>query len=155
MFQQIKFLIIWRKIMSKSLRLRSVITVGIIISLFTFMTPSSVRDAGATYTVPGGDGGRTKFGAIAYSKSTGKTGYSYGYNDIQSANQRATNGCGESDCEVNAVFWNGCGALAKGRDGGTAWATAGSRSAAESRALRECNSVDSDCKIICWACSGN
>ena len=141
--------------MSKSLRLKSVINVGMMLCVFTFMTPSSVKDAGATYTLPGGDGGRTKFGAIAYSKSTGKTGYSYGYNDIQTANQRAINGCGESDCEVTAVFWNGCGALAKGRNGSTGWATAGSRCEAESKALRECNSVDSDCKVICWACSKN
>jgi len=108
---------------------------------------------GLTY-VPGYRNSNAQFGSIAYSKSTGHWGYSYGYGDPTSANLGARNYCGKDDCEVMVVFWNGCGALAKGRNGGMGWGTAGSRSGAESQALQECNSIDSDCEVICWACSG-
>ncbi len=115
---------------------------------------SGAKHAQGLSYVPGYGNSNTFFGAIAYSKSTGRWGYSYGYGDPSSANNAARNECGRDDCEVKVVFWNGCGALAKGRNGGMGWGTAGSRYGAESRALQECNSVDSDCEIICWACSG-
>jgi hypothetical protein len=105
--------------------------------------------------VPGYGNGNTQFGSIAYSKSTGRSGYSYGYSDLNSANNDARSRCGQDDCEVMVVFWNGCGALAKGSDGSLGWGTAGSRAGAESRALQECNSSGSNCEIVCWACSGN
>lgn len=116
---------------------------------------SEVNTARGMSYVPGYGNGNTQFGAIAYSKSTGRWGYSYGYRDPSSANNAAMNRCDRDDCEVKLVCWNGCGALAKGRDGGMGWGTAGPRSGAEVQALQECNGVDNNCEIICWACSGN
>jgi hypothetical protein len=92
------------------------------------------------------------YGAIAFSDSTGKTGYSYNYQSRSDAEQAALNNCAKNDCEIKTWFENSCGALAQGDDGslGYSWA-AGSRSAAESRAFSECDG--SGCKILAWACT--
>jgi hypothetical protein len=91
------------------------------------------------------------YGAIAFSESTGQTGYSYDYGSRSDAEQAALDNCGKNDCEIKSWFENSCGALAQGDDGslGYSWA-AGSRSQAESRALSECGG--SGCKVLAWAC---
>ena len=91
------------------------------------------------------------YGAIAFSKSTGQTGYSYDYSSRGGAEQAALNKCGENDCEIQVWFQNSCGALAQGGDGalGYSWA-ANNRSQAESRALSECGS---NCEVLAWACT--
>ncbi|MGO9121500.1 MAG: DUF4189 domain-containing protein [Desulfomonilaceae bacterium] len=91
------------------------------------------------------------YGAIAFSKSTGQSGYSYDYSSRDDAEQAALNNCGENDCEIQVWFENSCAALAQGDDGalGYSWA-ANNRSSAESRALSECGS---NCEVLAWACT--
>jgi len=94
------------------------------------------------------------YGAIAYSESTGKWGYSYDYGCRRQAENAALHRCKSGACEIKVWFKNACGALAKGSGGalGWSWATSGRREA-ESVALSECRTRGSNCRIICWACT--
>lgn len=93
------------------------------------------------------------YGAIAYSSSSDRRGTSYNYRSRSQAESAALSECGSSDCEVKVWFSNACGALATGDDGSVGWGWSGSRSGAESRALRECRQRASGCRVRCWACT--
>ncbi|RMI28050.1 DUF4189 domain-containing protein [Nocardia stercoris] len=61
------------------------------------------------------------YGAIAVD-SHGNVGKSWDYDDSSSAEQRALDECGNSDCTIVASFSNGCGAVSDNGDrysGGT------------------------------------
>ncbi len=94
------------------------------------------------------------YGAIAYSESSGKWGYSYDYGSRGQAENAALRRCKSGDCEIKLWFKNSCGALAKGDKGalGWLWAAEGRREA-ESRALSESRARGSNCRILCWTCT--
>ena len=93
------------------------------------------------------------YGAIAYSSSTGRYGYSYDFGSRAEAENYAISKCGRSDCVVKVWFRNACGALAVGRRGALGWGWAGSRGQAEGRALSECQSRASGCNVRVWSCT--
>jgi len=94
------------------------------------------------------------FGAIAYSKSTGKWGYSYDYSSREEAESAAVGNCDRNDCVVKSWFKNSCGALAKASNKalGYSWG-APDRERAERIALSKCRERGSRCRIITWACT--
>jgi Domain of unknown function (DUF4189) len=55
---------------------------------------------------------RGGWGAIAYSPSTGESGYSEGYTTRAGAIDRAARECRHADCETSVTFEYACGALA-------------------------------------------
>ncbi len=55
------------------------------------------------------------YGAIAYSSSTGRYGYSYDWGSRSEAEDYARSQCGRSDCAIKVWFKNACGALAVGQ----------------------------------------
>ena len=96
---------------------------------------------------------RDRYGAIAWSPSTERYGYSHNYGNRGSAESRALNECGVGDCEVAVWFRNACGALAVSSDGAWGYGWAGSSSAARNRALRECRARGQSCRILTSVCS--
>lgn len=96
---------------------------------------------------------RHKFGAIAYSESSGRWGTSYNYKSRAEAEQAALNRCREADCAVKIWFRNACGALAVGKGNCMGWAWARNRSEAERKALDWCRRNGEDCSVTCWACT--
>lgn len=99
--------------------------------------------------------GNDRFGAIAYSSSTGKTGNSWNYSRSADAHNAALASCDQDDCKVAIWFKNACGALAVGNNGCWEAHWGVSRSDAENKSLNSCSQRCSDCKIISWACTGN
>lgn len=96
---------------------------------------------------------QNNYGAIAYSSSTGRYGYSYDFGSRGEAEDYARSQCGRSDCVVKVWFKNACGALAVGQRGALGWGWSGSRGSAEDRALNECQSRTSACSVRTWACT--
>ena len=92
------------------------------------------------------------FGAIAFSSSSGATGYSYDYDSRDGAEERALQECGPG-CKVVLWFKNACGALAVGEGSGYGTGWASSRSEAENLAMGYCRQNTSGCEISRWACT--
>jgi hypothetical protein len=120
----------------------------IIISVVSFVAISTA----ASWLYPA-EAQADLYGAIAYSSSTGRHGYSYDWGSRSEAEDYARSKCGSGDCAIKVWFKNACGALAVGRRGGTGWGWSSSRGAAESVALNECQSRTSGCNIRTWACT--
>ena len=93
------------------------------------------------------------YGAIAYSSSSGRYGYSYDFGSRAEAENYAISKCGRSDCVVKVWFRNACGALAVGQRGGLGWGWSGSRGGAEDIALNECQAKTSACNVRVWSCT--
>lgn len=97
------------------------------------------------------------YGAIAFSQSTGASGWSKNYDNKRSASRAALGYCADSanDCKVVYNFTNSCAALAAGPDGGygTDWDVKQRR--AEKKAIAACNQYSSGCRIVVSACSQN
>jgi Domain of unknown function (DUF4189) len=93
----------------------------------------------------------SRFGAIAYSQSNGRFGSSWGFSF--EAEERALSACNRTDCRPVLWFRNGCGALARARNG--AYVTAWSSSMYEARRLvsNHCTREWGSCKLICSVCS--
>jgi hypothetical protein len=83
------------------------------------------------------------FGAIAFSSSSGATGYSYDYDSRDGAEER----------KVVLWFKNACGALAVGEGSGYGTGWASSRSEAENLAMGYCRQNTGGCEISRWACT--
>ncbi len=99
---------------------------------------------------------KAEYGAIAYSSSTGRCGYSQGHGSADGAIAAAKANCGESDCVWKAWFRDSCGALARAESGATGYSHGfNNMDDAKKRALAECQNRGSNCRLICWACSGN
>lgn len=96
-----------------------------------------------------------EWGTIAYSPSTGATGYSHNWPNEVDAEITALNGCGRhaNDCVTAVNFYNSCGALAVGRNGGWGASWGNSRGQAENKALAQCSNYDGGCSIRRWQCS--
>jgi serine/threonine-protein kinase len=96
------------------------------------------------------------FGAIAYSPSTGATGWSYDHGSRRDAERTARNNCDQSanDCRTAIWFKNGCGALAVGQGGGWGADWGADIDPAKYLAVEACRQNASGCKVIRWQCSG-
>jgi hypothetical protein len=95
-----------------------------------------------------------RFGAIAYSKSTGRFGSSWQVPNQFDAEERAVSACNRPDCRPVVWFKNGCGALARARNGAIVYAWSGSITDAKLRASNRCTAQWGSCKLICSVCSG-
>jgi hypothetical protein len=58
-------------------------------------------------------GSRDNWGALAYSKSTGRYGFAYDFASQSQAINSAVERCKARDCQAVVWFVNGCGAFAK------------------------------------------
>jgi hypothetical protein len=104
---------------------------------------------------PGPGGSSIKYGAIAYSPTTGLDGYSDNYPDKAQADQRALSECGQADCVVATWFYDNCGALATADNGAWGAEVGGSEARARSLALARCGRQGGDhCQIKISHCSG-
>jgi uncharacterized caspase-like protein len=95
-----------------------------------------------------------RFGAIAYSPSTGAQGWSYDYGSRELAEQVALANCARyaRDCGVPIWFQNACGALAVGPSGyGSGWAI--NQSLAEAAAVGMCSQYSPGCSVLRWVCT--
>ena len=96
------------------------------------------------------------YGAIAYSPSSGATGWSYAYNSRGDAETVARRNCDDSanDCRIAIWFRNGCGAVAVGYRGGWGSGWGYDRREAQRQAIGSCSRQTSSCRVIRWQCSG-
>jgi len=94
-----------------------------------------------------------EWGSIAFSPSTGATGYSHNYDTRNTAGEWAISYCDANDCRIVVNFQNACGAVAVGRNGGwgSDWGT--TRANAEANAIVACRTHDSGCRTKRWVCS--
>jgi len=107
------------------------------------VAPSSIPDNPAN-----------RFGAIAYSPSTGSHGWSYDYASREEAERVAIANCAQHarDCNVPIWFQNACGALAIGPSGyGSGWAI--NQGLAEAYALGVCGQHSASCSVRRWICT--
>jgi hypothetical protein len=95
-----------------------------------------------------------QFAAIAYSQSTGVSGYAYGYQCLAEAESTALSYCGAEDAEVLVWSQNQSCALAVGDDGSCGYGFAGSQEEAESLALDQCSALTTGAHIVASAFSG-
>jgi hypothetical protein len=100
-----------------------------------------------------GGSARADYGSIAYSPSTGQTGWSYSYPSLRQAEELALSYCAEPDCRVAIWAGSGCAALAKGANGAWGWATGATAELASASAEQWCAQYDSGCATERWVCS--
>ncbi len=95
------------------------------------------------------------YGAIAYSRSTGASAYSYDHRSRHNAEVSAINHCGRRDCQAVIWFKNACGALSVGARGayGTGWGS--TRQLAEAYARQSCQKHGGGrhCATQVWTCT--
>lgn len=95
-------------------------------------------------------------GAIAFSQTTGASGWSKNFDSKRAASNAALDYCNASDCKVVYNFTNSCAALAAGPDGGYGVDWDVKQNRAERKALRACQNYSSGgCQIVVSACSQN
>ena len=99
--------------------------------------------------------GADKFGAIAFSESTGRYGYGIDYFTRDEAEKWALYDCKAKDAKILLSFRNACAALASGQKGRIGKAQANSKEEAEKLALADCSERDSDCKVIHSDCTSH
>lgn len=92
------------------------------------------------------------FGAIAFSQTSGRVGYSYDYASSGDAARSAVNSCGQ-DCRLVLWFGNACGALAVGSGHGYGSGWANDHVDAENIAMNNCSANTSNCQIARWICT--
>lgn len=97
-----------------------------------------------------------RYGAIAYSRTTGTYGYSYSQYSQDDAEREALNQCESSDRAVIGWMRNAYGALAVGASHDQyGWGWGATREAAKQAALDECRKLTDDCTIKLTVFSGN
>jgi hypothetical protein len=96
-----------------------------------------------------------RYGAIAYSRHTGRYGYWKGAESREGAQRHALDSCERRDCKVEVWFRNSCGALATGEGGQvTGWAHDTNLHEAEEMAVRACrNEGGRHCRVLISSCS--
>ena len=95
------------------------------------------------------------YAAIAYSRTTGKWGYSHGYGSRAGAEQAAVRRCPEDDAKILVWTRNSWCALALGDDKSFyGWAWAGSASEAKRLAMEKCRAGTTNCYIAVCVYSG-
>lgn len=93
-----------------------------------------------------------KWGAIAYSTSTGRYGIAYDYGTQAQAINSAVERCRVGDCKAVVWFKNSCGAFAQGNNA-YGWGLGGARAEAEAKALAECRKHGGNCRVVAWSCT--
>lgn len=95
------------------------------------------------------------FGAIAYSQSTDRVGYSFGDNTQNSAESKALYSCGVEDCISVVWVQGGCAAVyTSTREQRLGWGYAATLSQARSAAVRGCRyGGKGGCVQKAWVCS--
>ena len=96
------------------------------------------------------------YGAIAYSPSTGLTGYTYNHYNASFALNQSVFRCNLPDCRPVVWFAGACGAVAADRLNSQVygWAWANDRYTAEGQALAQCGMrTTGHCQVRAWACS--
>jgi len=95
------------------------------------------------------------YAAIAYSRSTGYSGYSWKHYSASSARDRAISSCNSRGCSVEVLVENQCAALARKRNS-YSFVTTGvdsySRSAAGNKAMAACGD---NCQLVTTVCSNS
>ena len=95
------------------------------------------------------------YAAIAYSRSTGYSGYSWKHYYASSARDRAISSCNSRGCTVEVLVENQCAALARKRNS-YSFVTTGvdsySRSAAGNKAMAACGD---NCQLVTTVCSNS
>jgi hypothetical protein len=96
-----------------------------------------------------------RYGAIAYSKRTGKYGYWRGAETQRGAERHALDACVGRDCRIEVWFRNSCGALATGEEGEIVGSAHDDRlDEARERAVRNCrNNGGHRCRVVVSACA--
>ncbi len=96
------------------------------------------------------------FGAISLSPETGATGWSHDYSSRWEAEEVAQSHCDRNadDCRTAIWFKNGCGAVARGADGGWGADWASGRRQAQRAAMASCSNHSDSCRVVRWQCSG-
>jgi len=92
---------------------------------------------------------KSAYGAIAWHKESGSTGYSYDYPSARLAGAEALRQCGHPKCEVVLPLHNECGALAGGAKKSAA-RRGYTEAEAQAKALNACGA---GCKPLAWACT--
>lgn len=97
-----------------------------------------------------------QYSAIATDKQTGAWGAGWDYDNPDDAEVRALDEC-NGDCSIDVTVYNGCGAVAHGSDGQTAWVGAAydaDRDTAASLADEACDAKSGDlCEVVVSNCS--
>ena len=98
---------------------------------------------------------RASVAAIAFSPSTGNTGWSFNHFQQNSAEQSAINFCDAEDCE--AVVWvqDGCAAIATTPElASVSWAYERTKLVAQLQARASCQEAGGEqCSVEAWVCS--
>ena len=82
----------------------------------------------------------------------GAWGNAYDYPSERAAARAVQNSC-QGGCTTIKTFFNTCGAIAQGDNGGWGWAWAGTPDDAQSSAIAYCVPNDRNCRIRTWACT--
>lgn len=95
------------------------------------------------------------YGAIAYSRKTGASGYAYGWDSQAKAESVALENCKKEadDCESTVWYEGECGAVAA-NGGNPYWGLGNDASAAGASAMDQCQKAgNQNCKIVVARCS--
>jgi serine/threonine-protein kinase len=132
-----------------STNLKSVFALALLVALTAALIATPAQAGQASSSTSG------KFAAIAFSQSTGQTGYSYNCGSRAEAETLALSYCNASDARIIVWVKNGYCALALGNDLG-AYGVAWASSAAEARilALGEARKVTTGVYIAVTVFSG-
>jgi hypothetical protein len=97
---------------------------------------------------------RHRFGAIAYSASTGRFGWSFGQDDEATAEQMALGYCEAPDAAI--VVWGEDSfiALALGDDGTFGWAWGGKQEEVAARAIASCPGANARLVVLIHSRNG-
>jgi serine/threonine-protein kinase len=93
-------------------------------------------------------GGVDLYAAIAFSKSTGETGWAYGYESQEEAEEEALSTCDAPDAEIVGWSVNAWCDLATGDNGGYGFAWGDTQEKAEKEALSVCARSDTGGRIV-------
>lgn len=91
------------------------------------------------------------WGAVGFGPN-GARAFSHSYRQENSAYNRVYDECG-GNCTIIKTFFNSCGAIASGPNGGWGWGYAPGRGRAERIAMDYCRKNTRGCRIRAWACS--
>jgi hypothetical protein len=94
-----------------------------------------------------------KFGAIAYSQTTGHVGVSYGQPTQQVAEWGAVQGCGAPDCQAKIWVNQMCAAMAIGQTRIPSTGGGKTKEEAELHAMTDCAQKQAGCRVVRWVCS--
>lgn len=96
-----------------------------------------------------------EWGTIAYSPSTGATGWTFNQVNEVDAELGALNNCSQhaDDCVTAINFHDACGAVAVGDAGGWGAAWGYDDADAQFKAIDACSGYDSGCDVVRWQCS--